>query len=150
MSCERGLTRRPLSSLSGRGLSPSDMSSPRGLLPPSVLTVTAQPAILSELLCILGAEGCVVYVSRVDIHMRCYDGSPDFLPLSDLNPCGLRRMYRYPMPPPLWPWVVVVVPPPGPSPRKPSPFGPGLLFSCTAVLKSSDIFILLHSCAQEL
>ena len=33
-----------------------------GLLPPSVLTYTAQPAILSELLCILGAEACVVYV----------------------------------------------------------------------------------------
>ena len=52
-----------------------------------VFPVTAQPAILSELLCILGAEGCVVYVSRVGIHMRCYDGSPDFLPLSDLHLC---------------------------------------------------------------
>ena len=30
----------------------------------------AQPAILSELLCILGAEGCVVYVSRIGLHMR--------------------------------------------------------------------------------
>ena len=58
-----------------------------GLLPPSVLTVTAQPAILSELLCILGAEGCVVYVSWIGMHMRCYDGSPDFRPLSDLHLC---------------------------------------------------------------
>ena len=41
-----------------------------GLLPPSVLTYTAQPAILSELLCILGAEACVVYVSRIGIHMK--------------------------------------------------------------------------------
>ena len=33
-----------------------------GLLPPSVLTYMAQPAILSELLCILGTEECVVYL----------------------------------------------------------------------------------------
>ena len=41
-----------------------------GLLLPLVFTVTAQPAILSELLCILGAEGCVVDVNRIGIHMR--------------------------------------------------------------------------------
>ena len=35
----------------------------KGLLPPLVFTVTAEPAILSELLCILGAEGCVVEVN---------------------------------------------------------------------------------------
>ena len=38
-----------------------------------MFTVTAQPAILSELLCILGAEGCVVDVNRI---FNTYEACP--------------------------------------------------------------------------